>query len=105
VLRCLRREQAHHCLADTYTLRLAALSAPAVKAAARDLADRWSRLRARADELVNGGDFNAQANMGHYTDDACCTVMATLLLDRSSPPVIRAFGHLPGLWWLCGPGC
>jgi acyl-CoA dehydrogenase len=93
VLRCLRREQAHHSLADTYTLRLAALRAPAVKAAAQDLADRWSRLRARADELVNGDDFNAQANMGHYTDDACCTVMATLLLEQADKEIGAGLGY------------
>ena len=93
VLRCLRKEQAHHSLADTYTLRLAALSAPAVKAAAQDLTDRWARLCARADELVKGDDFNAQANMGRYADDACRTVMATLLLEQADREIAAGLGY------------
>ena len=97
VLRCLRKEQAHHSLADTYTVRLAALSAPAVRPAAQDLTVRWARLRARADELVHSADFSAQANVGHYADDACRTIMATLLLEQADREIAAGLGTASSL--------
>jgi acyl-CoA dehydrogenase len=93
VLRCLRREQSHHALAGRYTLRLEALSAAPAKAAARDLAARWGGLRERADELVAGDDFRAQANIGRYADDVCRTVMATLLLEQADREIAAGLGY------------
>jgi acyl-CoA dehydrogenase len=93
ILRCLRKQQAHHALAGTYTGRLAALSEPAVKPAAQDLTGRWQWLLARGEDLVAGDDFAAQANIAHYADDACRTVMATLLLEQADKEIAAGRGY------------
>jgi len=93
VLRCLRREQAHHVLAEVYLQRLTMLNSAAVKPAAQDLSARWAALRTRADELVSGDDFTAQANIGRYADDACRTVMATLLLEQAGREIAAGLGY------------
>lgn len=93
VLRCMRREQAHRTLIDTYARRVEILDDPAVKPAAADLRLRWESLLARGEELLAAEPFDQEAGIATYADDLCHTVMATLLLEQASREIDAGLGH------------
>jgi acyl-CoA dehydrogenase len=93
VLRCMRKEQGHRILAETYLARLAGLDDPAVKPAAEDLTLRWQRLLAGGDEILAAEPFEQQAGIAAYADDASHTIMATLLLEQAQRELAAGLGH------------
>ncbi|WP_327181475.1 acyl-CoA dehydrogenase family protein [Streptomyces sp. NBC_01334] len=67
VLRCMRRADAHHALADTYGTRLG---------------DLWHSLRAKGDGILELPEEEQEMRIGRYADDLARAVMATLLLEQ-----------------------
>ncbi|MHB9754047.1 acyl-CoA dehydrogenase family protein [Streptomyces sp. BYX5S] len=74
VLRCMRRQNAHATLADTYGDR-------------PGTADRWARLRKTGDELLQLPDEEQQMRVGRYADELTRAVMETLLYDQADHEV------------------
>ncbi|MZD05281.1 acyl-CoA dehydrogenase [Streptomyces sp. SID5785] len=70
VLRCMRRQNAHATLADTYGRH------PAT-------ADRWDLLRTKGDALLRLPQDEQEMRIGRYTDELTRAVMATLLHDQA----------------------
>ncbi|WP_327393371.1 MULTISPECIES: acyl-CoA dehydrogenase family protein [unclassified Streptomyces] len=93
VLRCMRRETAHHTLADTYVHRLGGLT---LKAAA-SLAGRWARLREEGDLLLELPEEAQQSGVAAYADDLARTVMGTLLLEQAEHEAATGRGRRKAL--------
>ncbi|MDQ8703810.1 acyl-CoA dehydrogenase family protein [Streptomyces sp. LHD-70] len=72
VLRCMRRQNAHHTLADTYG-----------PPAAGRLADRWKLLREKGDALLQLPPDEQEMTVGRYADELTRAVMATLLFEQA----------------------
>lgn len=70
VLRCMRRQNAHTTLADTYGDR------PAT-------AERWETLRKKGDELLQLPQDEQEMRVGRYADELTRAVMETLLYDQA----------------------
>ncbi|MFZ3594278.1 acyl-CoA dehydrogenase family protein [Streptomyces sp. BH104] len=70
VLRCMRRQNAHHTLADTYGDRAAT-------------ADRWGLLRKKGDALLQLPQDEQEMRIGRYADELTRAVMETLLHDQA----------------------
>ncbi|MEU0597166.1 acyl-CoA dehydrogenase family protein [Streptomyces sp. NPDC006393] len=69
VLRCMRRQGAHHTLADTY--------------GEGHLADHWKALRDKGDRLLELPEAEQEMRIGRYADELTRTVMATLLFEQA----------------------
>ncbi|MGW3147232.1 acyl-CoA dehydrogenase family protein [Streptomyces sp. NPDC001177] len=67
VLRCMRRTDAHHALADTYGTRLG---------------DLWQTLRTKGDRVLELPEDEQEMRIGRYADELSRAVMATLLLEQ-----------------------
>jgi hypothetical protein len=78
VLRCLRRNRAHHTLADTYGTRLYGGQY------GTHHSRRWEELRARGDRLLELDEDAQQMRIGRYADDLTRAVMASLLLEQAA---------------------
>ncbi|WP_030178027.1 acyl-CoA dehydrogenase family protein [Streptomyces sp. NRRL S-813] len=69
VLRCMRRQGAHHTLAGTY--------------GTGHLADRWKALRDKGDRLLELPEAEQEMRIGRYADELTRAVMATLLFEQA----------------------
>ncbi|MDI3422039.1 acyl-CoA dehydrogenase family protein [Streptomyces luteolus] len=72
VLRCMRRQNTHHTLADTYG-----------PSATGRLADRWKLLREKGDALLQLPPDEQEMRIGRYADELTRAVMATLLFEQA----------------------
>lgn len=79
VLRCMRLQNAHQVLADTYLERLD----PTVTPLARRLAQHWPALRKRGDTLLDRDREQQELAVGDYTEALARAVMATLLVEQA----------------------
>ncbi|MFD7293164.1 acyl-CoA dehydrogenase family protein [Streptomyces sp. NPDC059897] len=70
VLRCMRRQNAHHTLADTYGDR------PAT-------ADRWDLLRKKGDAILQLPQDEQEMRIGRYAGELTRAVMETLLYEQA----------------------
>ncbi|TQM10905.1 alkylation response protein AidB-like acyl-CoA dehydrogenase [Pseudonocardia kunmingensis] len=80
VLRCMRRQNAHQVLADTYLGRLD----PAVTPLAPRLAAHWRALRERGDALLTRDREQQEFAAGDYTEALAQAVMAALLVEQAA---------------------
>ncbi|MFF2474102.1 acyl-CoA dehydrogenase family protein [Streptomyces sp. NPDC058066] len=71
VLRCMRRQGAHHTLADTYGDRA-------------ETRGRWELLRKRGDALLELPADEQEMRIGRYADELTRAVMETLLYDQAA---------------------
>lgn len=76
VLRCMRRTDAHHTLADTYGTRFG---------------DLWHALRTKGDAILELPADEQEMRIGRYADELSRAVMATLLLEQGDHE-----------WWATG---
>jgi alkylation response protein AidB-like acyl-CoA dehydrogenase len=88
VLRCLRRESAHHTLAGTYLARLDMVGLPE----AEELTRRWHALAAEGDKLLRAGPDDQQVLIASYATTTARTIMATLLLEQAAFEAARGDG-------------
>ncbi|MEU6128413.1 acyl-CoA dehydrogenase family protein [Saccharopolyspora sp. NPDC047091] len=93
VLRCLRKEHAHHRLAEYYGDRVRSLQHAESAAAAAELAERWAGARDVGDRLVTAADADGQAGIGRYAEDLAGLLMSTLLLEHADALLHRGSGH------------
>lgn len=80
VLRCMRLQDAHQVLTDTYLGRLD----PAVTPPAARLARHWQELRERGDALLGRDRAQQELAVGDYTEALARAVMATLLVEQAA---------------------
>ncbi|MFD4710028.1 acyl-CoA dehydrogenase family protein [Streptomyces sp. NPDC058430] len=71
VLRCMRRQGAHHTLADTYGDRA-------------ETRGRWELLRKKGDALLELPADEQEMRIGRYADELTRAVMETLLYDQAA---------------------
>ncbi|WP_406338760.1 acyl-CoA dehydrogenase family protein [Streptomyces sp. NBC_00649] len=71
VLRCMRRQGAHHTLADTYGDRA-------------ETRGRWELLRKKGDALLELPTDEQEMRIGRYADELTRAVMETLLYDQAA---------------------
>ncbi|MFF1261948.1 acyl-CoA dehydrogenase family protein [Streptomyces sp. NPDC058321] len=71
VLRCMRRQGAHHTLADTYGDRA-------------ETRGRWELLRKKGDALLELPAEEQEMRIGRYADELTRAVMETLLYDQAA---------------------
>ncbi|MFF2165229.1 acyl-CoA dehydrogenase family protein [Streptomyces sp. NPDC058175] len=71
VLRCMRRQGAHHTLADTYGDRA-------------ETRGRWELLREKGDALLELPADEQEMRIGRYADELTRAVMETLLYDQAA---------------------
>ncbi|MFE5046717.1 acyl-CoA dehydrogenase family protein [Streptomyces sp. NPDC056637] len=71
VLRCMRRQGAHHTLADTYGDRA-------------ETRGRWGLLRKKGDALLELPADEQEMRIGRYADELTRAVMETLLYDQAA---------------------
>lgn len=84
VLRCMRLQNAHQVLADTYLDRLTTADlADGIPLVGR-LIDHWHRLRARGDELLGRKREDQELAVGDYTESLSQAVMAALLVEQAA---------------------
>ncbi|MDQ0381294.1 acyl-CoA dehydrogenase family protein [Amycolatopsis thermophila] len=83
VLRCLRKDNAHHHLAGVYGARAGALRDGGTAAAAEVVAERWLGLRDAGERLLAAPTGEQEAAAGRYAEDLARLVMATLLLEHA----------------------
>lgn len=100
VLRVMRRAGGHHTLADLYGARAAALAgrapttAPgALATASSRLAERWQRVRAGGDRLLELPGELAEVRIADYASTLACTIEATLLLEHAAAQLEAGLGH------------
>lgn len=72
VLRCMRRDAAHHTVADTYRARTP------------ELAGHWQQLAADGDALLTADPDQQEMRIGRYTDALTHAVQASLLLEHAA---------------------
>ena len=89
VLRCMRLQNAHQVLAETYLERLD----PAVTPLGARLARHWQALRERGDELLDRGRAQQELAVGDYTEALAHAVMGTLLVEQAAWEAKNARGE------------
>lgn len=93
VLRCLRKEKAHHHLADFYRARAEALRGEETGAAAGIIAGHWLELREAGERLLAASAEEQEAGIGRYAEDLSRLLMATLLLEHADAQIRYGRGH------------
>ncbi len=93
VLRCLRRENAHHTLAETYLTRLAEIDLPEAAGSVTDLRSRWEAVCSGGDELLTAPDEEQQVHVAGFVEQASRTIMATLLTEHAGEVAHRGHGY------------
>jgi acyl-CoA dehydrogenase len=81
VLRCMRLQDAHRALADTYLERLG--TADGIPLAGR-LVEHWRGLRDRGDDLLRRDAQARELAIGDYTEALAQAVMASLLVEQAA---------------------
>lgn len=97
VLRCMRKQDAHRVLAETYRGRVAALDAGEVGELVGRLVEHWDALLGRGDEIVAADRFDQELRIGDYTDALCQAVMASLLVEQAQWESGNGLGHRKSL--------
>ncbi|HYH32548.1 MAG TPA: acyl-CoA dehydrogenase family protein [Pseudonocardia sp.] len=84
VLRCMRRQDAHRVLAETYRERLAEVDLPGADGLVDRLREHWDALRERGDHLLGLARDEQEAAIGDHTEALCHAVMAALLVEQAA---------------------
>lgn len=84
VLRCMRLQNAHGVLADTYLDRLDSVDLADTDPLVERLAAHWRRLRERGDTLLAREPDDRELAIGDYTQALGDAVMATLLVEQAA---------------------
>jgi alkylation response protein AidB-like acyl-CoA dehydrogenase len=84
VLRCLRRQNAHQVLADSYLDRLTAIGSADGIALGWELVEHWRGLRHRGDDLLRRDPPEQELAAGDYTEALSQAVMGTLLVEQAA---------------------
>jgi acyl-CoA dehydrogenase len=84
VLRCMRRQNAHRTLAETYRERVRSVELPAAGGLVGLLLDRWQVLLERGDQLLGLDTSDQEAAIGDYTEALCQAVLAGLLVEQAA---------------------
>jgi acyl-CoA dehydrogenase len=83
VLRCMRKDDAHRLLADTYRARLKALPPRLASTSVERLLTRWAGLAERGDHILKLEAVGQESRIGDFTNASCDVTAATLLLEQS----------------------
>ncbi|WP_051342588.1 acyl-CoA dehydrogenase family protein [Pseudonocardia spinosispora] len=83
VLRCMRLQNAHRVLADTYLDRLDSSGVADADPLVERLALQWRRLRERGDAILAREPGDRELAVGDYTQALGDAVMATLLVEQA----------------------
>jgi acyl-CoA dehydrogenase len=93
VLRCMRRDAAHHFVVDTYLRRLQALEVPEVGPAVDVLTEWWESLLKDGEQLLGSPEDEQQVRIAGYADTLARTVMASLLIEQAAHETAAGRGH------------
>ncbi|QHK19022.1 acyl-CoA dehydrogenase [Pseudarthrobacter psychrotolerans] len=93
VLRCMKHYGAHRVIAASMNEKLAALQVSDAAPGAQILTDAWHELLTRGESILEGGNQDAQAMIGHYTHALARLIMATLLLEQAFHESTSATGY------------
>jgi len=93
VLRCLRREQAHHAVAETYLDRLRRIEEPDAASTVDRLVEQWQLVLTDGDALLGRESAEQEAVIGRFAEVMTKTVMATLLTEQAAREIATGGGH------------
>lgn len=97
VLRCLRRDAAHHTLAAAYLERLdtvvAGAATPELATAAHRLAEHWRRIRADGDRILTVPTDEAEVAVAVHATTTARTIQATVLLEHAAHQLGAGLGY------------
>ncbi|MGN6574444.1 MAG: acyl-CoA dehydrogenase family protein [Nocardioides sp.] len=93
VLRCMRKQDAHRHLAETYRARVVVLDRSDMGELVGRLVEHWDHLRARGDDILARDRFDQELCIGDYTDALCQAVMASLLVEQAQWESRNGMGH------------
>ncbi len=93
VLRCLRRELAHHAVAETYLDRLRRIEEPDAASTVDRLVEQWQLVLTDGDALLGRESAEQEAVIGRFAEVMTKTVMATLLTEQAAREIATGGGH------------
>jgi len=89
VLRCMRKQNTHHLLAQTMTEKLGDITSAEAGPDVRELLSRWEGIVDRGEVILAAESDAAEALIGGYTDSLAQLIMATLLLEQADAEAAR----------------